>query len=406
MDGNASTLAPSAEDAESALATATALAERWRHSAAERDRTRSFPHAEVDELKASGLGALGVPREYGGAGATYGDRARVLRRISEADPSIGQIFLVQLFWCEVMNVAASPELKKEFNARIARRELWLGNAASELGTRTAVESSLTMSQAGSAGWLINGRKFYCTGSLAADELVVTGSDPATQEHRLAFIPVDTPGMSIIDDWSGMGQRGTSSGSVEFVNVRVPADRVPDPDGFMRLFESQESMISVLAQNLLASIHVGIAKEALREAIDYVRSRARPWFQSGVDRASDDPYVLGHIGRLQAKLDATEALQDRAYDLMDEVNAAPSEEGRGEAIVAASKVKLLSTEVGLEICERLFQVSGASSTVAKHGLDRHWRNLRTLSLHDPVDYKARIIGDHAVNKRYPKVSYYS
>jgi alkylation response protein AidB-like acyl-CoA dehydrogenase len=330
----------------------------------------------------------------------------VLRQVAQADPSIGQILLVQLFWCEVMNTAASPELKEEFNRRIVKGDLWLGNAASELGTRTAVESSLTMSKAGASGWLINGKKFYCTGSLAADELVVTGSDPATQEHRLAFVPVDTPGMSIIDDWSGMGQRGTASGSVEFVNVRVPADRVPDPDGFMRLFESQESMISVFAQNLLASIHVGIAKEALRDTIDYVRTRARPWFQSGVERASDDPYVLGHIGRMQAQIDATEALQDRSYQLMDEVAAAPSEDGRGQAIVAASKAKLMSTEVGLDICERLFQVSGASATVAKHGLDRHWRNLRTLSLHDPVDYKAKIIGDYAVNHRYPKVSYYT
>jgi alkylation response protein AidB-like acyl-CoA dehydrogenase len=304
-----------------------------------------------------------------------------------------------------MNQAAPQQLRTELNQRIARGELWLGNAASELGTRTAVESSLTMSKDGT-GWLLNGRKFYCTGSLAADELIVTGSDPATQEHRLAFVPVDTPGLSIIDDWSGMGQRGTSSGSVEFVNVRVPAARVPDPDSFMGLFESQASMITVFAQSLLASIHVGIAKNALRDTIEYVRSRARPWFQSDVNRASDDPFVLRHIGRMQAQLDATEALQDRAYQVMDDVATAPSENGRGAAIVAVSKVKLMSTEVGLEICERLFQVSGASGTVAKHGLDRHWRNLRTLSLHDPVDYKAKLIGDHAVNHRYPRVSYYT
>jgi alkylation response protein AidB-like acyl-CoA dehydrogenase len=415
MDRNANRLAQAAGSAEpqgavksveSALAVAAELAERFRQGAAERDRTRAFPHSEVDELKASGLQALGVPRQYGGIDATFGERCRALREIAQSDPSIGQTFLVQLFWSEVMNIAAPAELKEEFNRRIVKGDLWLGNAASELGTRTAVESSLTMSKAGASGWLINGKKFYCTGSLAADELVVTGSDPATQEHRIAFVPVDTPGVSIIDDWSGMGQRGTASGSTEFVNVRVPAERVPDPDGFMRLFESQESMISVFAQNLLASIHVGIAKEALRDAIDYVRFRARPWFQSGVERAADDPYVLRHIGRMQAQLDATEALQDRSYQLMDEVQAAPAEEGRGEAIVAASKVKLMSTEVGLEVCERLFQVSGSSATVAKHGLDRHWRNLRTLSLHDPVDYKAKIVGDHAVNHRYPKVSYYT
>jgi alkylation response protein AidB-like acyl-CoA dehydrogenase len=152
--------------------------------------------------------------------------------------------------------------------------------------------------------------------------------------------------------------------------------------------------------------VGIAKAALREAIDFVRARARPWFQSGVDRAAEDPYVLRHIGRAQSQIDATVALQDRAYDLMDAVAAAPSVEGRGQAIVAASKVKVMSTEVGLEICERLFQVCGASATVARYGHDRHWRNLRTLSLHDPVDYKARLVGDYVVNGRFPEISYYT
>jgi alkylation response protein AidB-like acyl-CoA dehydrogenase len=405
MPKNASAIAAPVKGIDAALAIADELADRWRLGAAERDRTRAFPHAEIAELKSSGLQALGVPESEGGSGVTFGERCRVLRRIAGVDPSIGQIFLVHLYWTEVMNKAAPQELRSEFNRRITRGELWLGNAASELGTRTSVESSLTMSKDG-AGWLLNGKKFYCTASLAADELIVTGSDPATQEHRLAFVPVNTPGLSIIDDWSGMGQRGTSSGSVEFVNVHVPAARVPDPDSFMGLFESQASMITVFAQSLLASIHVGIATNALSDTIDYVRSRARPWFQSGVDRASDDPYTLRHIGRMQARLDATEALQDRAYNLMDDVASAPSEDGRGEAMVAASKVKLMSTEVGLEICEHLFQVSGASATVAKHGLDRHWRNLRTLSLHDPVDYKAKLIGDHAVNRRYPRVSYYT
>jgi len=187
---------------------------------------------------------------------------------------------------------------------------------------------------------------------------------------------------------------------------MPHERVPDPKSFLEVFDSPQSMITVFAQSLLASIHVGVARAALRDAIDYVRARARPWFQSGVDQASDDPFVLAHIGRMQSQLDATVALQDRAYDLMDAVCTAPSVEGRGKAIVAASKVKLMSTEVGLEICERLFQVCGASSTVARHGMDRHWRNLRTLSLHDPVDYKARLVGDNAVNGRLPEVSYYT
>ncbi|WP_214367001.1 acyl-CoA dehydrogenase family protein [Pseudonocardia sp. H11422] len=388
-----------------ALALAGQLAESWRDSAAERDRERAFPHEEIARLKASGLQALGVPCEHGGPGTSYGDRARTLGRLAETDPSIAQIYLVQLFWSEVVNYAAPQALKQEFNQRIVDGDLWLGNAASEIGTKTSVQSSLTISSSGS-DWLINGRKFYCTGSLAADELVVTGVDPATEQHRLAFVGVDAEGLTIIDDWSGLGQRGTASGSIEFVNVRVPAARVPDPAGFMDVFESRTSMITVLAQNFFAAIYTGIAKNALHDAIDYVTARARPWFQSGVDRASDDPHVLRHVGRMKAQLDATEALKEQAFDVMDDACAAPSEEARGLAIVEASKAKLMATEVGLEICERLFQICGASSTVAKYDMDRHWRNMRTLTLHDPVDYKAQLIGDHVLNGRFPEVSYYT
>jgi alkylation response protein AidB-like acyl-CoA dehydrogenase len=398
-------VAPLLADLDAAMTVAAELAEKFRATSPDRDRERAFPHGEVAELKRAGLGAVGVSREEGGPGLTYGERCRVLRRIAESDSSIAQILLVQLFWAEVVTKAAPSQLRAELTRGIAAGEIWLGNAASEIGTKTSVQSSLTISRDGDE-WLINGRKFYCTGSLAADEFVVTGVDPATEEHRLAFVPADTAGMTIIDDWSGMGQRGTASGSIEFVNLRVPAGRVPDPEGFMDVFVSRSSMISVFAQNLLASIHTGIGKDALRDTVDYVTGRARPWFQSGVERAADDPYIRRHVGRSRALIDATEAIQDRSYASMDAAAAAPTEDSRGRAIVEASKAKLLSTEAGLEICERLFQVSGSSATVAKYDLDRHWRNLRTLSLHDPVDYKASIIGDYELNGRFPEVSYYT
>jgi len=176
-----------ASSVDAALDTAAQLAARFREGAAERDQRRAFPHAEVAEVKQSGLQALGVPRESGGLGASYGDRCRVLRVIAEGDPNVGQIYLVHLYWGEVINQVAPSGLREDFYRRIIEGQLWVGNAASELGTKTAVQSSLTMSR-DAAGWILNGKKFYCTGSLAADELVVTGIDPAAHQTSAGLRP--------------------------------------------------------------------------------------------------------------------------------------------------------------------------------------------------------------------------
>src|SRR5207302_9352871 len=133
--------------------------------------------------------------------------------------------------------------------------------------------------------------------------------------------------------------------------------------------------------------------AMRDAIDYVSRKARPWVQSGVDSAAQDPYTLMRIGEMEMWTNAADSLQERALRLMDAARHAPSPEARALASVATSEAKAFTTIAGLKVCEMLFQVCGSSSTLAKYGFDRHWRNLRTLSLHDPADYKLKMAGDY-------------
>ena len=72
----------------------------------------------------------------------------------------------------------------------------------------------------------------------------------------------------------------------------------------------------------------------------------------------------------------------------------------DASIAVAKAKIISTKAALRAAERLFEVGGASGVARKFNFDRHWRNARAHTTHDPLAYKFRVIGDHLLNDRKP------
>jgi alkylation response protein AidB-like acyl-CoA dehydrogenase len=92
----------------------------------------------------------------------------------------------------------------------------------------------------------------------------------------------------------------------------------------------------------------------------------------------------------------------AWELKDNL----TREQRGEVAIAVYMTKAFGTKAGLEITTRMFEMMGARSTAAKHGFDRYWRDLRTFTLHDPVAYKLRDIGNWLLNHELPIVTQYS
>ena len=206
-------------------------------------------------------------------------------------------------------------------------------------------------------------------------------------------------MTIYDDWDGMGQRTTSSGTIELDNVHVPDERCFRTEGF----DQPESLFSIVGQAGFAAVFVGIAEAALEAALDYARTKARPWPHAEVEAATDDPYVIGHVGTMATDVAQARALLEVACTAIDEAESAPAGDLRALASVKTSEAKALATEVSLEVSERAFQICGAGATVAKYGMDRFWRDARTLTLHDPVDYKYKLVGDWTLNGEPPPVT---
>ena len=380
------------DDAE-AIAVAQTLAEEFRQGAAARDRKRILPREEIERFSESGLWAITVPREHGGAAVSAGTLAEVTATIAAADGSLGQIPQNHFFVVEALRLTGSDAQQRRWYARLLQGER-LGNALSEVGTRDVHDYRTTLRREGDR-LRLDGRKFYSTGALFAHTVAALAKD---EDGRIIFALVDpaSPGLTLHDDWSGIGQRTTGSGTTVFDDVTVdPANVIPFGDAFER-----PTPMGPLAQIIHAAVDIGIGREALAATIDFVRAHARPWIDSGCERATDDPYTVAQIGELVIRQNAAEALLVRAGQLVDAATTAPDEDSVARASVAVAEAKALGTEAGLNAANRLHELGGTRSTLAEHGLDRHWRNLRTHTLHDPARWKYAAIGNYHLNGARP------
>ena len=376
------------DDAE-ALAIAEEVSTKLAEGAAARDRDRILPYAEMDLISDAGLLAITVPKAYGGAGVRAGTVARVIAALSRADGSIGQIPQNHFFMLEGLRLEGSEEQKRFFYGRVLAGER-LGNALSETGTKTAHDHATRLTRDG-AVYRLNGRKFYSAGVLFAHWVAVVANDE-NNVSTIAFVPRDTKGITIVDDWSGFGQRTTGSGTTLLDDVEVHPLGVLS---FAALFERPTPM-GPFAQIMHAAVEQGIAEAALADTVHFVRHSARPAKDAHVDRASDDPYTIATVGELKIRVDASSALLDRAGEFVDKSAADPSAESVAAASVAVAEVKIASTEAALLVASKLIELAGSSATLTKHGLDRHWRNARTHTVHDPVRWKYRAVGDYWLN----------
>jgi SfnB family sulfur acquisition oxidoreductase len=376
-------------DGAEAIAVAERVAAVLLEQDAERDRTREVPAAIVDLYSNSGLWGISVPREFGGAQVSYAVLARVIAIISAADPSLGQIPQNHYCLLEDIRLQGSAEQQAHFFG-LALQGHRFANALSETGGKTVQDIQASIRPFGE-GYVVNGRKGYCTGSLYAHWLAVLALDEE-QRAQLAFVPRGTPGLVVIDDWDSIGQRTTSSGTVLAENLQVPA---------FNLFPTYRSyehptLAGPFAQLTTAAIDAGIARAALRDTIAFVQQHARPWIDAGVDKASEDPLTIIQVGALEIRLEAAEALLERAGLALDAARPAPDEDNVARASLAVAKAKVLTTEIAIEASNKLFELGGTRSTLKTHNFDRHWRNARVHTLHDPVRWKYHVVGNWLLN----------
>lgn len=385
-------------DAE-ALDVARKLAASFAVGAAERDRERRLPADELDELSASGLLGVTVPREFGGAEVSVATLTEIFRVLAGADASLAQIPHSHFVFLDALRLQGTRDQQERFYAEVLAGKRF-ANAQSERGTRTIAEDATTLTRHGDSPgdspgrtYVLTGEKFYCTGALFAHWLVVRATladEPAgpggAPRKALAFVARDTAGITVVDDWDGMGQRTTASGTTRLADVRVST---ADVVGYSAIFEGAHTYGS-RAQVLHAALDAGIARGALEAGVTAV-AKARPWFEAGVERAADDPLVVQQAGELEITVRGAEALLRSAADAIDAAERDLTDASTADASVATAVAKVAADRAATQVSAALFELGGTRTAAGALNLSRYWRDARTHTLHDPSRWKVRHVG---------------
>ncbi|MDB5714671.1 MAG: SfnB family sulfur acquisition oxidoreductase [Sphingomonadales bacterium] len=380
-------------DAE-AIAVAKSLAHDLAKGAIARDRDPIVPFEELDALAASGLLAITIPTEHGGANVSIETVVEVFRILTAADSAIGQLPQNHFVFVEALKQDGDDEQRAFFFAEVLNGARF-GNAQAERGSGSAVDLRTRLSASGD-GYRLNGTKYYCTGAYTADWIPVAAIDD-DDRAVIAFVRRDAPGVEASTDWDAMGQRVTFSGTVRFENVRVSGIHIVP---HWRLFH-RPNLYHSYGALLHASIEVGIARNALEDTAEALRGRTRPRFGAKVATALEDSLLLGQFGIMVVKLHALEALLAKTARIHDNaVAAGVTDENAAVAAVAVSAVKAFAEDVALEISSELFAFIGSASLDRKLGFDRHWRNARSHTVHDANQWRYLQVGDWLVNKTAP------
>ncbi|SEQ22988.1 sulfur acquisition oxidoreductase, SfnB family [Mycobacterium sp. 88mf] len=386
---------------DAALTAATQLSRSFAEGAGARDAHRVLPHDEVRALKESGLLALTVPAEHGGLDVPVAVLAEVFRLLAHGDPSIGQIPHSHFTFLEALRLQGTPAQQAYFYGLVLDGALF-ANAQSERGPHPIDVDTTTLTVA-DGGYVLSGRKYYSTGALFADWLIVRASladgsgqvPTATTPKAIAFVPRDAHGVEVVDDWDGMGQRTTASGTVALDAVEVPAAHVVE---FSPIF-TRPTVYGARAQVLHAALDVGIATGALEEAVRQA-AKARPHFEAAVSSAVEDPTLVQVAGELTVTVRGAEALLIEAARQVDAARADLTEDSAAAASIAVAIAKVSAARAAVQAGSALFEFGGTRSASASGNLSRYWRDARTHTLHDATRWKIRHIGNYTLSGTKP------
>ncbi|NTZ64065.1 acyl-CoA dehydrogenase family protein [Agrobacterium tumefaciens] len=358
----------------------------------QRDATRTLPHAEVARLKELKFGAMLLPEDKGGSGATPLELFALLIELAEADSNVAQIFRAHFGLLGQLIDEPSNAWTKRCIDIIGSGEL-ISAAATEVGNAALSKFSTSIAKT-DEGHRLNGQKFYTTGALFSEWMTVSGLNNAG-ESIMALVKTTVPGTSIVDDWNGFGQRLTASGTAVF-------DQVLLDDNDIAPSASRWPFLTAFAQLAHLATLVGIGRAASNAVAEYVRSRKRTYSHAAASIASDDPQVLQLVGKVFANAHGANSVVLSAADAYHRTIAQglTDRTAVGELEVQIYQSQVVVHQLILDATTVLFDGLGASALSNELGLDRYWRNARAISSHNPVIYKERQIGDFAVNGSLP------
>lgn len=373
------------------------LARRLAASVVERDRAGGSAQAERELLRESGLLTLAVPQQYGGQEVAWPEIYRIVRYLAAADSSLAHLFAFQHLQVATILLFGNPDQQRHWLSRTVQERWFWGNATNGRDTGLTLSTREEHHE-------LNGSKSFCSGALGADALVISAPRGKSAEDRVFIVlPSQRDGLAVNNDWDGFGQRQTDSGTVQFEQVFVDNSELLGPVGP----SPRTTLRACLSQLILTQLYLGNAQGALDAALRYTREHSRAWPASGVAQASDDSFIQQRYGELWLRYRSAVPLAEDAARRLQAAWEKPALTAaeRAEVALAISEAKVVAVRAALDITSQIFETMGARATSSRYGFDRFWRNVRVHSLHDPIDYKVRDLGQWLLNGQGPQPSLY-
>lgn len=355
-----------------------------------RDQQRILPVDVIQQFSLKGLGAIRIAKKYGGAQVSNKTLAHVFRILSKADASVGQIPQNQFGLLNAIENIASESQKQFIYAEILKGKR-LSNGGPERHSKDTKTIETRLDQL-NGQYVLNGEKFYSTGSSFADWLAIRAIHPLGHTV-LTIINAQAQGVEIANDWDGFGQRTTASGTVRLKNVVVNPELIMDE----KPLADASKYRGAYSQLIQVAIDVGIAEAAFDDTLSAIH-KARPIVDANVEKASFEAYTLQEVGKLNILLDASILLLDEAAEYLDQLDAQDTvtPQQASKASISVAEAKVYANDAALQISEKLLELGGSRSSLSTHNLDQHWRNARVHTLHDPVRWKLHAIGNYYLN----------
>jgi alkylation response protein AidB-like acyl-CoA dehydrogenase len=375
-----------AEELDQWKAVAQATAAELAVDALDRDRANQDPIQEVDLLRRRGLINLLIPREFGGEGAHWETALHVVRILAAADGSIAQLVAYHYINQATIAFYGAPGRQADWFRRSAEGQWVWGDSVNP------VDPTLELTE-DADGYRLHGLKRFSTGSSVGDVIIINAAVANGRDTGkiLAFVlERGREGLELLGDWDFLGQRLSASGSVKYNNVRVDQEDILGEVGE----EAFSTLVTPGIQLAFGNFYLGVAQGALARGREILLARKNAWVLSGAESYAKDPLYQRTVGEFASRIAAVEALADllnRRYDEVIAKSADVTAQDRADLAIRVAELKVVSTEVGVDVANRIFEVTGSSSARSNIGLDLFWRNIRTHSLHDPVDYKKIEVG---------------
>ena len=371
-----------------AIAAAKEIAVEIASIAADSRQNGQLPWRQAQLLSESGLTTIGVPKAFGGLGASVQTLVETVRIISVADGGVGQ--LLQIHNVMLRGIFEGyPEAVRDRLIGDVLAGKRFGNALAEVGGKNKFALKTRVERRADGALVLNGSKFYSTGSYLAEWISLTAA--SDDGGAGVLLNRNTPGLTLVDDWEAFGQKNSVSGTVIFDNIVLDEDYVSRRKGPMKRTGLTYPQI------LHAAIDTGIAAGALAAAVDYLKHNARPWVESGVDHANEEPHIIKQIGEYAVALRAAESLLRDAARVFDAHELDPDNKVlQDELILSVASARAQSDSASLKISSDIFSLLGASSSLSKWNLDRFWRNARVHTTHDPIRWRLHHVGNYYLN----------